>query len=48
MLTIFLPISFLSCLNLAIFFQQGNLYLRIVNVGSLMVGFVALIPTIRR
>lgn len=45
--TIFLPLWLLAIINLGIFFQDNNLADRIASIASLMIAFVALIPTIR-
>ena len=46
-LTIFIPLWLLSVINLGIFFQDNALADRIASIASLMIAFVALIPTIR-
>lgn len=45
--TIFIPLLCLAIINLGIFFQDNNLADRIASVATLMIAFVALIPTIR-
>jgi len=45
--TIFLPLWLLAIINLGIFFQDNNLADRVASIASLMIAFVALIPTIR-
>lgn len=45
--TIFLPLWILAIINLGIFFQANELSQRIASIASIMVAFIALIPTIR-
>lgn len=47
LITIFAPLWILGWLNLAIFFQDNGLGNRIAEIATLMIAFVALIPTIR-
>lgn len=46
-ITIFLPLWLLSIINLGIFFQEPGLGDRIGSLSTLLIAFVALIPTIR-
>ena len=45
--TIFFPLWLLTVINLGIFFQDANMADRVGSIASIMVAFVALIPTIR-
>ena len=44
---VFLPLWLLAALNLGIFFQNFVLAERLMSIATLLVAFVALIPTIR-
>ena len=46
-LNIFLPLILLGVINLGIFFQDSAIDSRIQSITSLMIAFVALIPTIQ-
>jgi hypothetical protein len=45
---IFFPIMILGFINLAIFFQDNlNSGKKIMNIGALMISYIAFLPTIR-
>jgi hypothetical protein len=48
MCNIFIPLIFLACLNLAVFFQPADMHKRIVSIGGMLLAFVALIGPIRQ
>ena len=45
--TIFIPVFLLSLLSLAIFFQQNDLSNRIGSIATMVLGYIALIPSIK-
>ena len=45
--TIFIPIFLLSLLSLAIFFQSNHLSERIGSIATMILGYIALIPSIK-
>ncbi len=45
--TIFLPIWILNLINIAIYFSAPDLSNRLSSVATLMIAYVALIPTVR-
>ena len=45
--TIFIPIFLLSLLSLAIFFQDNELSNRIGSIATMVLGYIALIPSIK-
>lgn len=45
--TIFIPLWLLGLINLFVFFQTSTLDNRLATIATLMIAFVALIPTIR-
>jgi hypothetical protein len=45
--TIFIPIFLLSLLSLAIFFQQNDLSNRIGSIATMVLGYIALIPSVK-
>jgi hypothetical protein len=46
-LTIFIPILLLAVLSTTIFFQDYDLASRIGSIATLVLGFIALIPSIK-
>lgn len=46
-ITIFLPLLIISTLNLAVFFQDNSLAGRIAAIATILVAYVAFLPTIR-
>jgi len=47
MATIFIPIFMLSLLSLSIFFQSKNIDDKIGSIATFVLGFIALIPSIK-
>ena len=47
LLTIFIPLLLLGVINLGIFYQSNSLDSRIASIATLMIAFMALLPTIR-
>ena len=45
--TIYIPVFLLSLLSLAIFFQENNLSERIGSIATMVLGYIALIPSIK-
>jgi hypothetical protein len=46
-MTIFIPIFLLSFLSLAIFFQANDLSSRLASIATMVLGYIALIPSIK-
>jgi hypothetical protein len=47
LITIFLPVMLLALLSLAIFFQDQDLSGRIGSIATMILGYIALIPSIK-
>lgn len=47
LITIFLPVMLLALLSLAIFFQEQDLSGRIGSIATMILGYIALIPSIK-
>lgn len=45
--TIFIPLLLLALLSLGIFFQQNDLSNRISSIATMVLGYIALIPSIK-
>ena len=45
--TIFIPIFLLALLSLGIFFQENDLSNRISSIATMVLGYIALIPSIK-
>lgn len=47
LMTIFIPLFLLSLLSLAIFFQPNDLSDRLGSIATMVLGYIALIPSIK-
>lgn len=47
LMTIFIPLFLLSLLSLAIFFQPNDLSARLGSIATMVLGYIALIPSIK-